>query len=79
MTRYAPSGGAVSFGPGPLTPAIRAIVYTNVAVFVLTLFSPTFFLSSFGMLPEAVVERGQIWRLGTYVFVHDPRGFGRSP
>lgn len=76
MTRYAPSGGAVSFGPGPLTPAIRAIVYTNVAVFVLTLFSPTFFLSSFGMLPEAVVERGQIWRLGTYVFVHDPRGFG---
>jgi membrane associated rhomboid family serine protease len=66
----------VSFGPGPLTPAIRAIIYTNVAVFVLTLFSPTFILGQFGMLPESVVERGQVWRLATYMFVHDPYGFG---
>jgi rhomboid family protein len=75
VARYAPAGGSVSFGPGPLTPAIRAIVYSNVAVFVLTLFSPTFFLTSFGMLPEAVVH-GQVWRLVTYMFLHDPRGFG---
>ena len=71
-----PPGGAVSFGPGPLTPAIRAIVYTNVAVFVLTLFSPTFVLGEFGLLPEAVFGALQLWRPFTYMFVHDPGGFG---
>ncbi len=66
----------MSFGPGPLTPAIRAIIYGNAAVFVLTLFSPTFFVGQFGMLPQSVVEGGQVWRLVTYLFVHDPGGFG---
>ena len=71
-----PPGGAVSFGPGPLTPAIKAIVYTNVAVFVLTLFSPTFVLGEFSLLPEAVIGSLQLWRPFTYMFVHDPGGFG---
>ena len=71
-----PPGAAVSFGPGPLTPAIKAIVYTNVAVFVLTLFSPTFVLGQFGLLPEAVIGGLELWRPLTYMFVHDPGGFG---
>jgi membrane associated rhomboid family serine protease len=76
VSRYAPSGVAYTFGPGGLTPAVRAIIFTNVAVFVLTLFSPSFFVGEFGLLPQAVVEGLQIWRVGTYLFVHDPGGFG---
>lgn len=76
MSRFAPAGSTVSFGPGPLTPAIRAIIYGNAGVFVLTLFSPSFFVGQFGMLPQSVVEGGQVWRLVTYLFVHDPGGFG---
>ncbi|HUF46906.1 MAG TPA: rhomboid family intramembrane serine protease [Vicinamibacterales bacterium] len=75
MSRSHPSGATIQFGPGPLTPAIRAIIVTNVVIFVLTLFSPTFFLTSFGMRPADVVG-GEIWRLATYMFVHHPGGFG---
>jgi len=76
VSRYAPGGVNYSFGPGGLTPAIRAIIYGNVAIFVLTLFAPGFFVGAFGLIPEAVVERFQLWRIGTYLFLHDPNGFG---
>jgi membrane associated rhomboid family serine protease len=59
-----------------LTPAIRAIIYSNVAIFVLSLFAPGAFVGAFGLIPQAVVEGFQFWRLGTYLFLHDPDSFG---
>jgi membrane associated rhomboid family serine protease len=76
VSPYAPGGTTISFGPGGLTPAVRAIIYSNVAIFVLTLFAPGAFVGAFGLIPQAVVERGQIWRIATYLFLHDPNGFG---
>jgi membrane associated rhomboid family serine protease len=63
------------FGPGPMTPAVRAIIYANVATFFLTFFAPRFFVETFGLVPAAVLERLHLWQLGTYLFIHDPTGF----
>jgi membrane associated rhomboid family serine protease len=74
MPRYAPSGVSYQFGPGPMTPAVRAIIYANIAVFLVTSFAPDATLrlvfGLLGLTPQAVVERGWIWQLATYLFVH---------
>lgn len=58
------------FGPGPLTPGVRAIIYTNVALFAVTLVSSTWLISWLGLAPEQVVTRGFAWQLFTYQFLH---------
>ena len=74
MRRPAGSGIAYSFGPGPMTPAVRAIVFANVAVFLVTLVASGPVISTFGLSPEAVLGRGFVWQVATYLFVHSPRG-----
>lgn len=59
-----------TFGPGPMTQAVRAIVYANVAVFVLMLVAPAMLQDTLGLSPEAVLTRGFVWQLGTYLFLH---------
>ncbi len=56
-----------------MTPAVKALIIANVAVFVIGWFIETLPLW-LGMQPAAVV-RGEIWRLLTYMFVHDQRSF----
>jgi membrane associated rhomboid family serine protease len=73
VARYSPSGISYSFGPGPLTPAVRAIIIANAAVFVLTLIASDFIVRWFGLSPKAVIESGRVWQLGTYLFVHSPQ------
>jgi membrane associated rhomboid family serine protease len=60
---------AYSFGPGPLTPAIKAIVAANVAVFVVTFLQRAVEVPLW-LNPQSVVH-GQVWRLATYMFVHE--------
>jgi membrane associated rhomboid family serine protease len=62
-------------GPGPMTPAVRAIVFANVGAFVLTFVAPDLMIDLFGLSPRAVLEQGRFWQLFTYLFVHDPNGF----
>jgi len=61
-----------AFGPGPMTPAVKAIIYTNVGMFVLTLLARGMMINLFGLSPRAVLEQGYVWQLGTYLFIHDP-------
>ena len=61
-----------AFGPGPMTPAVRAIVYSNIAVFVVTLFAPDAIVNAFGLTPAQVLGHLQVWQLVTYLFVHSP-------
>ena len=75
MSQYRQSGPAVVIGPGPMTPAVRAILFANVGAFVLTFFAPRLMVGLFGLAPGAVVTQLQIWRLATYLFIHDPGGF----
>ena len=65
----APSSFSYSFGPGPLTPAIRAIIAVNVALFVLGWFVDPVKLW-LGFVPEQVLTEGRIWQPFTYMFVH---------
>ena len=81
MARYAPAGGGVVFGPGPMTPAVKAIVLANIGAYVLLFVSEAFLssqllVSVFGLSPIRVCERFEVWRLATYLFLHDPSGFG---
>src|SRR4029450_7456660 len=55
-----------------MAPAVKAILFANVGVFVATFFAPDFVVDEFGLLPRAVIGDLQVWRLATYLFVHDP-------
>lgn len=59
-----------TFGPGPMTPAVRAIVYANIAVYVLQLVMPLALTQAFGLSPEVVLTQGFVWQLATYLFLH---------
>ncbi len=63
------STSSYSFGPGPLTPAIKALVVANVAAFLVSMVVPAVTLS-FGLRPADVVGRLQIWQPVTYMFLH---------
>lgn len=60
----------VSFGPGPMTPAVKILLIANVAVFVVALVAGPEFRRFFGLVPEAVLTEGRIWQPVTYLFVH---------
>ena len=72
MTRH-PSGLTI-VGPGAITPAVRAIIIANVALWVITFIVPDLVVYSLGLVPADVMERGRLWQPITYLFVHDPRG-----
>jgi membrane associated rhomboid family serine protease len=63
-----------------MTPAVKAIVYTNVAVFLLTFVVRLFtgsdiFFVIFGLRPQAVFEQFYFWQFATYLFLHDVQNF----
>ena len=63
-----PSSIAYSFGPGPFTPAVKALVITNVVAFLLSLIVPEM-IYSLGVRPADVLS-GRIWQPLTYMFLH---------
>ena len=74
--RYpAPSGLSYSFGPGGISPAVKALIIANIVMFVFAWFSGTV-QDWLGMQPAAVVGKGQLWRLATYMFLHSRGGVG---
>jgi membrane associated rhomboid family serine protease len=70
MRRYGPAATInYSFGPGPITPAVKAIILANIAFFVVSMFYAP--ISDYlGLVPEAVLERFWVWQLATYMFLH---------
>jgi membrane associated rhomboid family serine protease len=60
---------AYSFGPGPLTPVIKALIIANVAAFVVSWFAQPVLLA-FGLQPADVFGRLYIWQPVTYMFLH---------
>ncbi len=70
MSRYpARYPATVSFGPGPLSQALKALIIANVVVF-LAQNVVTGLTRTFGLEPAAVVGGLQIWQVGTYMFLH---------
>ena len=65
------SGFSYQFGPGPMTPAIKALILANIVVFIATSIAPSFRLQNiFGLLPSAVFGSFEVWRVVTYMFLH---------
>lgn len=70
MARFKRSSAiSYSLSPGPITPAVKAIIIANVAVFVITFFLPVVG-TLLGLSPESVFERRWLWQPVTYMFVH---------
>ena len=70
-----PYGSSISFGPGPLSPALKALIGANVIVFLLGWISKEVFGSdltwTLGLRPIALTSLPfPIWQLATYMFVH---------
>lgn len=60
----------VSFGPG-LTPAVMTLLISTVAAFGLRLFLPRITVELFALIPARVFPGLEVWRLATYLFLHD--------
>ncbi len=65
------SNPAISFGPGPLTQAVKQLLIANVVVFLLTqLVRNLPWMSTFGLVPAAVFAELKLWQPVTYLFLH---------
>lgn len=70
MRRYPPpSSMTASFGPGPVTPAVKWLLISNIAVFLVTSFWPEP-VRVLGLRPADVWAKLEIWQVATYMFLH---------
>lgn len=71
MPRHSPPYSAINatFGPGPLTPAVKWLLIANVVVFVAQLVAPSLILL-FGLRPADVLGQWRVWQPVTYMFLH---------
>ena len=63
------SNFAYSFGPGPLTPAVKILIVVNVAAFLVTSFSQVVQMRG-SLIPQQVFEHFAVWQPFTYMFLH---------
>ena len=68
-----PYGVSYRFGPGPVTPAVKALLLANIALFVVEFFVPAM-VPLLGLAPVAVLH-GWVWQPVTYMFLHHAGGF----
>ncbi|HWN87176.1 MAG TPA: rhomboid family intramembrane serine protease [Vicinamibacterales bacterium] len=66
---YSGSNFAYSFGPGQVTPAVKALLIINIGVFVLQQ-AVGGLLFWFGLQPAEVLTGLRIWQPLTYMFLH---------
>src|ERR1700730_10909065 len=67
--RYSPYASSFSFGPGPMSTAMKALIGANVVIFLAQSLMPSLVLT-LGLVPAAVMGQLQIWRLLSYMFLH---------
>ena len=56
------------------TPCISAIAITSLVIYFFQIlpFSGSFIFENFSLIPSTVLFHGELWRLLTYAFLHDP-------
>ena len=70
MRRYPSTyASSFSFGPGPISTALKALIGVNVLMFVVRAFVSSVDLY-FGLVPALVVHRFWVWQTATYMFLH---------
>jgi membrane associated rhomboid family serine protease len=65
-----------AMGPGPWTPAVRAIILANIGVYLATFVAPVAVVNWLGLKPVDFLTNGRLWEPVTYLFVHSPRSIG---
>ena len=63
------SSSLSSFGPGPISTALKALIAANVGVFIITALMPTLQVY-LGLVPTRVLHQFWVWQLATYMFLH---------
>jgi membrane associated rhomboid family serine protease len=70
MPRYSsPYASSFSFGPGPLSTALKALIGVNVAFFLASWAAPVLF-DILGLVPFRVVHQLFFWQPVSYMFMH---------
>src|SRR3982751_5719015 len=72
MPRYPSRSGSpssLSFGPGPISTALKAIIGANVVLFLATLFYAPLQIQ-LGLVPMWVLHENRLWQPVTYMFIH---------
>lgn len=64
-----PSLAGYSFSPGPISPAVKWLIWANIAVFLVQWIFPTL-PYTLGLQPTAVLRRFELWQPLTYMFLH---------
>lgn len=64
-----PYSSVYSFGPGPISTTLKALIAANVAAFVITSLLPGLKVY-LGLVPALVIHRFWVWQLATYMFLH---------
>jgi membrane associated rhomboid family serine protease len=63
------SPSSLSFGPGPISTALKAIIGANVVLFIATLFYAPLQIQ-LGLVPMWVLHENRLWQPVTYMFIH---------
>jgi len=70
MRRYpSPYASSFSFGPGPVSTALKGIIIANVVMFFATTFVRAL-VPVLGLVPALVIRNLWVWQLATYMFLH---------
>jgi rhomboid family protein len=64
-----PYASSFSFGPGPISTALKALIAANVVMFVVSTFARTL-VDYLGLVPTLVLHKFWVWQLATYMFLH---------
>jgi len=64
-----PYASTFSFGPGPMSTALKALIGANVVMFVVQLLFPVV-TDLLGLHPAWVLRYLWVWQLATYMFLH---------
>jgi len=63
-------GPQIGFGPPVFPDVIKALIAANVAVYLVQKLGPPAFTDVFSLTPAMVWERGAVWQIATYMFLH---------
>jgi membrane associated rhomboid family serine protease len=69
MSRPSLTSYSYSFGPGPISRAVKWLIWANVVVFVLQWVFPAL-TRDLGLQPADVIGRFSLWQPVTYMFLH---------
>jgi membrane associated rhomboid family serine protease len=64
-----PYASSFSFGPGPISTALKAIIAINVIMFAMTSFVDSL-VPRLGLVPTFVLHDAWVWQIATYMFLH---------